>query len=60
MEKYITDNGHGASKSDAKRGFSDEMTEKRSNDSFEDWAKEHKERVDYEQTGFGRDTGDAR
>ena len=60
MEKYITDNGHGASASDAKRGFSDEMTEKPNNDSFEDWDKEYKERKAYKNTGFGRDTGDAR
>lgn len=60
MEKYITDNGYGASKSDAKQGFSDEMTEKPNNDSFEGWDKEYEERKAYENTGFGRDTGDAR
>jgi len=60
MQKYITDNGYGASKSDAKKGYSDEMMDKPDSEDFGDWHKEYKERMEYEDTGFGRDTGDAR
>lgn len=58
MEKYITDNGYGASKSDAKQGFSDEFMKEP--DMYDEWDKEHKDRMAYEDTGFGRDTGGAR
>ncbi len=58
MEKYITDNGYGASKSDAKRGHSDESMK---NDKEDDsWISEYEEDEKYRETGFGRDRGDAR
>jgi len=57
-EKYITDNGFGATKNDAKRGYSDQGT--KDHEQMESWQKEWDEKQQYRKTGFGRDTGQAR
>jgi len=60
MEKYITDNGFGAKKSDASQGYSDE-TIKKNDDSFEIWSEERQKEEGYRNTGFaGRATGEER
>jgi hypothetical protein len=56
MEKYITENGYGASVSDMKKGYSDELVK----DDKESWMEEYDEERKYRDTGFGRDTGHAR
>ncbi|MGR9117428.1 MAG: hypothetical protein ACU85E_16895 [Gammaproteobacteria bacterium] len=55
-EKYITDNGYGASVSDMKKGYSDQGVK----DHEEPWMMEYEEEQKYRKTGFGRDTGQAR
>ena len=57
-EKYITDNGYGATKSDAKRGYSDDTV--KDHESTESYMQEWDERQRYRNIGFGRDEGNAR
>jgi len=58
MEKYITDNGYGASKSDAQKGYSDETIKK--DNSHEKWSREWDEQEQRRNIGFGRPTGEER
>lgn len=54
-EKYITDNGYGATHDQAKQGYTDETVQDK-----DDWQKEWDEKEAYRNTGFGRDTGQER
>ena len=51
-EKYITDNGFGATNKEAREGFSDQTVKESDN-----WMKKWDEEKKYKDIGFGRDCG---
>ena len=58
MEKYNIDNGYGTKIADVKRGHSVESVAPDTD--MQSWVKKYKDAEEYEDIGFGRDTGDAR
>ena len=61
-EKYIIDGGFGASLADVKRGFTnaDASADEDGSNKADSWMEEYEEEQAYRNTGFGRDTGNAR